>query len=74
MKYKHNGRPIFTYTLPGGAIYPSPPVSLDTASLTLKSHISVWCVTVCHSEQCRKTYSYHDKVPFPSPWQGAFVG
>jgi len=25
MKYKHNGRPIFTYTLPGGAIYPSPP-------------------------------------------------
>ena len=50
--------------------YPLPPVSYATACVTLKSHTSAWCVTVCHSEQYQKTYSYHYKVPFLSPGGG----
>jgi len=64
MKYKLMGWPVFTRSLPGGAILPSSPVSYATACATLKSHASVWCVAVCHSS---KTYSFHYKVPLPSP-------
>jgi len=67
MKYKLMGRPVYTCDLPGGAILPSSPVSYATACVTLKSHTCVWCVIVCRSEQYQKTYSYHYKVPFPSP-------
>jgi len=51
MKYKLMGRPTFTCNLPGGAILPSSPVSYATVCVTLKSHTSVWCVTVCHSSK-----------------------
>jgi len=67
------GRPVFTCSLAGGAILPSYPISYITVCVTLKSHKSV-CVTVCHSEQYQKTYSYHYKVPFPLPRGGGVVG
>jgi len=50
-----------------GRFSPLPPVSYATACVTLKSHTSIWCVTVCHSS---KTYSFHYKVPFASPRGG----
>jgi len=73
MKYKLMGRPVFHVACQVGRFFPLPAVSYATACVTLKSHTSVWCVTVCPSEQYQTTYSYHYKVPFPPP-QGGFCG
>jgi len=74
MKYKLMGQPVFTCNLPGGTILSSSLISYATAYITLKSHTYAWCVTVCHSEQCQKTYLYQYKVPFPSPGRVGFCG
>ena len=65
------GRQTFTCSLPGWAILPSFPVSYVTAYVTLKSHASESCVTVCHP-------SKNIFVPLQSsihvPTRGPFVG
>jgi len=51
MKYMLMERPVFSCSLQGGAILLSFPVSHTTACVTLKSHTSVWCVSVCYSSK-----------------------
>ena len=56
--------------LSGGAIRPFSPRSYATMCVTLKSHICMTC-NFLSFWTILKTFSYHYKVPVPSPCEGA---